>query len=281
MGSARVVLLFAVLIGILMLIGSLFGTSGIIMAFGLAIVINVVSYFYSDKIVLKMYGAKIVSEKEYPELYSVVEKLAKKANVPMPKVAVMQSATPNAFATGRNKNNAVVCATTGILDTLSKDELEGVFSHELSHITNRDILVGTMAATIAGAIAMVGRFAWYASMGQNRGRQGGNSGLLFLIGIVVAPLAAALVQMAISRQREYGADKSGATLSGKPMALASALQKISGAVKRNPMKGGNPATAHLFIVNPFSAGALISLFSTHPPVEKRIEKLKNIANEMQ
>src|SRR3989344_7465862 len=165
MGSMRIVLLFAVLIGIFMLIGSFFGFYGIIGAFAFAVLINAISYFYSDKIVLHMYGAKEVSASDYPELHHIVEKLAKKANIPKPKVAVMNSPTPNAFATGRKPKNALVCATTGILNLLSKEELEGGFVHEISHVTNRDILVGTMAATIAGAIAMVGRFAWFASMG--------------------------------------------------------------------------------------------------------------------
>jgi heat shock protein HtpX len=261
-----------------MLIGSFFGFYGLMSALVFAVLLNVVSYFYSDKIVLRMYGAKIVSEKEYPELHSVVEKLAKKAKIPKPKVAVMQSATPNAFATGRNTSNALVCATTGLMDLLSKDELEGVFSHEISHVTNRDILVGTIAATIAGAIAMVARFAWFASAG-HRDRGGGNA-LMFIIAIIIAPLAAALVQMAISRQREYGADHTGALLSGKPLSLATALQKISNGVKHHPLQGGNPATAHLFIVNPFSADSLIHLFSTHPPVVERIERLKKMDEEM-
>lgn len=277
MGSARIVLLFGVLIGIFMLIGSFFGFYGIVGALFFAVLINAISYFYSDKIVLHMYGAKEVSASEYPDLHHVVEKLAKKASIPKPKVAVMNSPTPNAFATGRNKNNALVCATTGIMNLLSKEELEGVFSHEISHVTNRDILVGTMAATIAGAIAMVGRFVWFAGAG-HRDRGGGNA-LMFLIALIVAPLAAMLVQLAITRQREYGADKSGALLSGKPLALASALEKISSGVKHHPMRG-NPATAHLFIINPFSGEALISLFSTHPPLKERVERLKKIANEM-
>ncbi len=279
MGSWRVALLFGLLIGIFMLIGSFFGTLGIIGALVFAGLLNVVSYFYSDKIVLYMYGAKEVSAKDYPELHHVVEKLAKKANIPKPKVAVMQSATPNAFATGRNTKNALVCATTGILNLLSKDELEGVFAHEISHVTNRDILVGTIAATIAGAIAMVGRFAWFASMGHSNQRGGGNA-LMFIIAIIVAPIAAMLVQLAITRQREYGADKTGALLSEKPLALASALQKISAGVRHHPLKNGNPATAHLFIINPFTAGTLISLFSTHPPVAERVERLKKIHEDM-
>ncbi len=272
MGSTRVVLLLGILIGIFLLVGSFFGTAGLIGALAFAVLLNVFSYFYSDKIVLKMYGAKEVSAREYPRLHKIVAELAEKAKIPKPRVAVMQSVTPNAFATGRNPKNALVCATTGILDTLNDDELEGVFAHEISHVTNRDILVGTMAATIAGAIALVGRFAFFA--GSGRGRQG--NALLFLVGIIVAPLAAALVQMAISRQREYGADHTGALLSKKPLSLASALQKISNGVKHHPLKGGNPATSHLFIVNPFSADSLVHLFSTHPPLEKRIEKLKSI-----
>ena len=279
MGSARVVLLFGILIGIFMLIGSFFGKIGIIGALIFAGLLNVVSYFYSDKIVLRMYGAKEVSAKDYPELHHVVEKLAKKANIPKPKVAVMNSPTPNAFATGRNTKNALVCATTGILKLLSKEELEGVFAHEISHVTNKDILVGTMAATIAGAIAMVGRFAWFASMGSRDSRGGGNA-LMFIIAIIVAPIAAMLVQLAITRQREYGADKTGALLSEKPLALASALQKISAGVRHHPLKNGNPATAHLFIVNPFTAGTLISLFSTHPPVAERVERLKKMNEDM-
>ncbi|HIK00260.1 TPA: M48 family metalloprotease [archaeon] len=272
MGSTRIVLLFGLLIGIFMLVGSFFGTYGIITALIFAALINVVSYFYSDKIVLAMYGAKEVSAHDYPKLHHVVERLAKKAKIPKPKVAVMQSATPNAFATGRNPKNAVVCATTGILNLLNENELEGVFAHEISHITNKDILVGTVAATIAGAIALIGRFAYFAGSSRDRG---GNA-LMFLIFIIVAPLAAALVRMAISRQREYGADYSGAILSEKPLALASALQKISAGVKHHPLKSGSPATSHLFIVNPFAGESLIHLFLTHPPLEKRIERLKSI-----
>ena len=280
MGSTRVVLLFGLLIGLFMLIGSFFGKAGIIFALVFAGLLNVVSYFYSDKIVLYMYRAKEVSAKDYPELHHVVEKLAKKANIPKPKVAVMNSATPNAFATGRNTKNALVCATTGILNLLNKDELEGVFSHEISHVTNHDILVGTMAATIAGAIAMVGRFAWFASVGGHRDSRGGGNALMFIIAIIVAPIAAMLVQLAITRQREFGADKSGALLSEKPLALASALEKISSGVKHHPLQNGNPATAHLFIVNPFTAGTLLSLFSTHPPLKDRVERLKKMNEDM-
>ena len=265
--------------------GLLGGRSGMIMAFVLALIMNLVSYWFSDKIVLAMYRARPVTEADAPELVGAVRHLSQLADIPMPKVYVIPSEVPNAFATGRSPNHAAVAATEGILRMLNQDELIGVISHELSHVRNRDILISSIAAAVAGAIYMLIDMARWGMVfgGNSRDRERGNGAIqlvAFLVISIVAPIAAMLIQMAISRSREYQADESGARLCRKPLALASALEKISAIAARNPMEGANPATAHLFIVNPLSARGLVNLFSTHPPVERRIEILQNLARRL-
>ncbi|MBF8257691.1 MAG: htpX-2 [Actinobacteria bacterium] len=270
-------LLLAVLTAIFLLIGdAVGGQNGMVMAFGLAVMMNFGTYWFSDKIVLRMYGAKVVTEAEAPQLHGVVRRLSLAAGLPMPKVYIIPTDSPNAFATGRNPQHAAVAVTEGILRLLSPDELEGVLAHEIAHVRNRDILVGTIAATLAGAVMMIARFAQFAAIFGGGGRDrdddgGGVLGMLFLA--IVAPLGAMLVQMAVSRSREYLADETGAKICGKPHSLARALEKISGYSKEVPMNA-TPATAHMFIVSPLTGGGVLSLFSTHPPVEKRVERLR-------
>jgi heat shock protein HtpX len=228
---------------------------------------NVVSYFWSDKLVLSSYGAQIVGPEQAPKLYRTVERVALKADVPMPKVAIIPMDTPNAFATGRNPERAVVAATEGLLHMLNDEELEGVIAHEMAHVRNRDILIMTVAATIVAAIAVFARIAfWQAIFNRNV-----NVWLLLLVA-VTAPIAALLVRAAISRNQEYRADATGASIMGKPWALAKALEKLERGVERYPIQSGSPATSHLFIVNPFKGG-FAGLFSTHPPTEKRVQRL--------
>ncbi|MDA8121280.1 MAG: zinc metalloprotease HtpX [Deltaproteobacteria bacterium] len=270
--------LLAVMTVMFLLVGeAVGGRNGMMMAFVIAVLMNFGSYWFSDKIVLRMYGAKEVTEAEAPQLHGVVRRLSLAAGLPMPKVYIMPTDSPNAFATGRNPQHAAVAVTEGIVRILSADELEGVLAHELAHVKNRDILVGTVAATLAGAVMMLARFAQFAAIfgggGRDRDEEGGGGilGLLFMA--IVAPLGAMLVQMAVSRSREYLADETGAKVCGKPMSLARALEKISGASRAVPM-GASPATAHMFIVSPLTGGGMLSLFSTHPPVEKRVERLR-------
>lgn len=264
--------------------GALGGRQGMIFAFGMAMLMNLGAYWFSDKIVLAMYRARPVTEGEHPELVGAVRHLSQLADIPMPKVYIIPSELPNAFATGRSPNHAVVAATEGILRVLNQDELIGVMAHELSHVRNRDMLIGTIAAAIAGAIYfLIDMARWSLMFGGGRDRENRGGGLqivAFLLISILAPLIAMLVQMAISRSREYQADDSGARLCRKPLALASALEKIHHLAARSPMQGANPATAHLFIVNPLSAQGLMHLFSTHPPVEKRVEILHSIAREI-
>jgi heat shock protein HtpX len=273
--------LLAVLTVLFLLIGqAVGGRGGMVIAFGMAVVMNVGSYWFSDSIVLRMYGAREVPESEAPRLHAIVHRLATAAGIPMPKVCVIPGDSPNAFATGRNPEHAAVAATEGILRMLPEDELEAVLAHELGHVRNRDILIGTVAATLAGAIMMIARMAQFAAIfgGGSRDRDdegGGVLGMLFMA--IVAPLGAMLVQMAVSRSREYLADATGAQLCGNPLALARALQRISGAAEGVPLEGAGPATAHLFIVNPLSAGGIAGLFSTHPPVEERVARLRAMA----
>jgi heat shock protein HtpX len=251
-----------------------------VMAFGLAVLMNFGAYWFSDKIVLRMYGAKEVSEAEAPQLHGVVRRLSLAAGLPMPKVYLIPTDSPNAFATGRNPEHAAVAVTEGILRMLSPDELEGVLAHEMAHVRNRDILVGTMAATLAGAVMMLARFAQFAAIfgggGRDRDEEGGGGivGMLFMA--IVAPIGAMLIQMAVSRSREYLADETGAKFCGKPLSLARALEKISGISREVPMDA-TPATAHMFIVSPLTGKGVLSLFSTHPPVEKRVERLRSLA----
>ncbi|CAN5217619.1 zinc metalloprotease HtpX [soil metagenome] len=264
-------LLMAVLTGALVLVGGYFGgEGGALTALVFAGAMNFVSYFFSDKIVLKMHGARAVTREEAPELYAAVENLSRRAGLPMPRVAVIPKEQPNAFATGRNPKHAVVAATQGILRILDRDELEGVMAHELAHVKNRDILIASVAATLAGAIMMVARFGLFFG-GRDRDR-GPAGGVLAILVVILAPIAAFMIQAAISRSREFAADEGGAEISGKPRALASALRKLEAAAKQVPMEG-NPATAHMFIVHPFRAGGLTKLFSTHPPTEERVERL--------
>jgi len=257
------------------------GQSGMIIAFVIAGGMNFFSYWYSDKIILKMYRAKKVSETENPALYGMVRRLAQKANMPMPKVYIIPSEGPNAFATGRNPQNATVAATEGIMRLLSEEELEGVMAHELAHVQNRDTLISTIAATIAGAISMLGSMLQWAAIfgGGNREDEEGGGGMLGGLAMAfIAPMAAMLIQMAVSRSREYMADAAGARICGNPMALASALRKLQLGIQAAPMPEATPATSHMFIVNPLTGGSMLKLFSTHPPMEERVARLEAMAS---
>lgn len=250
------------------------GRGGMVMAFAFAVLMNAGAYWFSDKIVLKMYRAQEVSEAEAPELHAIVHRLATAASVPMPKVYILPSDSPNAFATGRNPQHAAVAVTRGIMRILSPDELEGVLGHEMAHVKNRDILIGTVAATLAGAVMMLARFAQFAAIfGGGRDREGGGGGIGLIAMAILAPIGAMLVQMAVSRSREYQADASGARFCGRPESLARALEKIAGTSKQIPLES-TPATAHMFIMSPLSGRGMASLFSTHPPMEKRVERLR-------
>ncbi|MDP3098520.1 MAG: zinc metalloprotease HtpX [Syntrophales bacterium] len=280
MNTIKTGLLLGALTGLLMLIGGWFGgQQGVVIAFIFAMVMNFGSYWFSDKIVLRMYNAQAVSENEAPELYATVKNLALKASMPMPRVYIIPGDTPNAFATGRNEQHAVIAVTEGILRILGRDELEGVIAHELTHIRNRDILIGSIAATLAGAIVMLAHMAQWAAMFGGASRdddEGGGSNIVGLILMaVLAPIAASLIQMAISRSREYLADAGGAKISGKPYGLAGALEKLSRASQTIPMEA-NPSTAHMFIVNPLTGRSLMNLFSTHPPIDERIARLRSM-----
>lgn len=258
------------------------GRSGMVMAFVMALGMNVFSYWFSDKIVLKMYGAQEIGEQDHPAFYGMVRRLAQRAGLPMPKVYIIPSQSPNAFATGRNPQHAAVAATEGVLRILSLEELEGVMAHELAHVKNRDILIGTIAAVFAGAISMIGNMLqWGAMFGAGRSDDDDGGGIGGLVGTIamaiIAPIAAMLIQMAVSRSREYLADASGAEICGRPLALASALRKLQMASQALPMHEARPATAHMFIVNPLTGGGIASLFSTHPPMEERIARLEEMA----
>ncbi|MCX7817432.1 MAG: zinc metalloprotease HtpX [Syntrophales bacterium] len=278
MNSLRTALLLGALTGLLIIIGGVVGgKNGVIIAFIFATIMNFGAYWFSDRIVLSMYDAQEVSEVEAPELYDIVRTLALRAGLPMPRVYIIPSDTPNAFATGRNPQHAVVAVTEGILRLLNREELEGVIGHELTHIKNLDILIGSIAATIAGAIVMLANMAQWAAIfgGMSRSDEdehpGGIIGLILTA--ILAPIAATIIQMAISRSREYMADEGGARITGKPYALASALEKLAYASQVNPMNA-NPSTAHMFIVNPLTGRSLMHLFSTHPPIEERIARLR-------
>jgi len=257
--------------------GALGGKQGMTMAFVFALMMNFIAYWFSDKIVLRMYRAKQVSEAEAPELYGIVRRLVQKAEMPMPKVYMINEDQPNAFATGRNPKHAAVAVTTGIMRILSHEELQGVIGHELAHVRHRDILVSTIAATIAGAISYLAQMAQWAMIFGHRGddEEGGNP-IAALVMMIVGPIAALIVQMAISRSREYAADEGGARLAGNPRFLAGALRKLHLASQKIPMHA-NPATSHMFIVNPLSGGGLLKLFSTHPPIEERIARLESMS----
>ncbi|SFM58233.1 zinc metalloprotease HtpX [Methanolobus profundi] len=278
----KTTLLLASLTGLLVIVGQLLGgTSGMIIAFLFAIVMNFGSYWYSDKIVLKMYHAQEVTATEAPQLYGIVQKLAMRANLPMPKVYIVNTSMPNAFATGRDPQHAAVAATTGILELLSEEELEGVLAHEMAHVKNRDTLISAVAATIAGVITMIATWVkWAAIFGGLGGRDdnGTNNIVGFLALAIVAPLAATIIQLAISRSREFAADEEGARISQKPWALASALEKLEyGSTHYRQRRGDvqpSQTTAHMFIVNPLKGSTLMNLFRTHPVTEERIKRLR-------
>jgi heat shock protein HtpX len=274
------------LTAILMFVGgAVAGQQGMLIALLFAGVMNFITYWFSDKIVLKAYHAVEVSPEQYPQLYAIVNTLAQKANLPTPKIYITQSNNPNAFATGRSPNHAAVCVTTGILQILDANELSGVLGHELTHIKNRDILTGTIVATMVGAISYLAWMAQWSAIfggfGNTAGsRKNGNIAALIIVA-VLTPIMATIIQLAISRQREYAADKGGALLSGKPIYLANALRKLELVNNAAPMPttAMSQTTAHMFIVNPFRGGAFKTLFSTHPPTEKRIEKLESLLKE--
>jgi len=281
MGSIfKTTILLGALTGLLMLIGGLVGgRHGVQIALIFAVAMNFFSYWFSDKMVLAAYHAQPIDASSAPEVFAIVQELALQAHIPMPRLYMIDSDTPNAFATGRNPNHAAVAVTRGIMRICSRDELKGVLAHELSHVINRDILTSSIAATLAGAVMMLGTMArWGAIFGGFGGRdedeRGGFVGLL--VAAILAPIAASLIQLAISRTREYQADASGARLSHNPLYLANALRKLEAANERMPLDAG-PATAHLFIVNPLSAQGLTRLFSTHPPIEERIRRLEQMA----
>lgn len=282
MNYLRTTLLLAFLTGLFVVIGFFIGgQQGMIIAFLIAAGMNVFAYWNSDKMVLRMHGAQKVDARSAPEYYDIVRQLAANAQLPMPKVYIIHADQPNAFATGRNPENAAVAATTGLLDTLTREEVAGVMAHELAHIKNRDTLIMTVAATIGGAISMLANFGMMFG-----GSRDNNSNSIGIIGtlamLILAPLAAMLIQMAISRSREYAADRMGAEICQRPLWLASALEKISSAARRIPMQRAeaNPATAHMFIINPLSGARLDNLFSTHPNTRNRIEALVAMSREM-
>ncbi|MCK4386164.1 MAG: zinc metalloprotease HtpX [candidate division Zixibacteria bacterium] len=281
MNTLKTTFLLTLLTLLLVFVGQMLGgNSGMVVALIFAAIMNLTTYWFSDKIVLAMYRAKPIEESDNPGLYNLIRRTATKAGLPMPKVYVIPTQTPNAFATGRNPKHAAVAVTSGILKILNEDELEGVISHEMAHVKNRDILTGSIVATLAGAISMLAFMArWAAIFGGFGGRdsEGRGGGLGLLIMAIVAPLAALLIQMAISRSREYAADQTGAKISHKPLSLANALRKLEYAGRRIPLKA-NPSTAHLFIVNPLSGKGMASLFSTHPPVEERVARLEKMAH---
>lgn len=274
MNTVKTTLLLAILTAIFIVIGNLVGgQSGMIIALIIAALMNFISYWFSDKIVLAMYRAKPVTRDEAKDIYRIVEDLTQREGLPMPKIYVIPNDSPNAFATGRDPNHAAVAVTEGLLDLMSYEEVQGVIAHELSHVKHRDTLIGTIAATLAGAIMMLANMArWGAFLYGGRDENGRNNIISLLVLAVLAPLAAMLIQMAISRSREYKADEGAARMTGNPNGLASALRKLGEVSKRRPMVASNN-TAHLFIVQPFSGQAFLSLFSTHPPIEERVKRL--------
>ncbi|MEM3402624.1 MAG: zinc metalloprotease HtpX [Candidatus Hadarchaeales archaeon] len=280
-GLSRTALLMGVLTGLLMLVGWIVGyVTGIgieyslTAALAMAILLNLFMYFFADRWVLAMYRAKVVSPAEEPRLHKIVERLSAIAKIPKPRVAVVPIDTPTAFATGRSPSHSVVAVTKGALELLNDEELEGVLGHELAHIKNRDMLINTLAAMIGAAITYALYFSYFAP---RRSERDSGAGIIALLAFLLVPFAAMLVRLAISRGREYEADRGGANISGKPLALASALKKLESAAKARPLASGNPSTSHLFIVNPFRGVKLLSLFSTHPPPEERIRRLEMMA----
>jgi heat shock protein HtpX len=280
--TMKTTFLLALMTVLIILIGrALGGQQGMVLAFVLAGVMNLGSYWFSDKIVLRMYQAREIGPQEHPGIHQMVAELAQNAGIPKPRVYIIEDDSPNAFATGRNPQHAVVAVTTGIMRILSREELRGVLAHELGHVKNRDILIGSIAATMAGAIMMIANMARFAAIfggGRSSNEEGGGGGGIIgmLVLTIVAPIAAMLIQMAISRSREYLADASGAQFSQSPLSLASALEKLQRASQQIPMADAKPATAHMFIVNPLSGRSLMNLFSTHPPIEERIARLRGM-----
>jgi heat shock protein HtpX len=274
----RTTVLLAALTVLIIFFGkALGGTQGMVIAFLFAMVMNLGSYWFSDKIVLAMYRAQELTESEAPEIHRIVAELAQQAQIPKPRVYLIPSESPNAFATGRNPEHAVVAVTQGIVRLLKPEELRGVLAHELGHVKNRDILIGSIAATMAGAIMLIADMARFAAIfggGSRDNEEGGGNIISLIVMSIVGPLAAMLIQMAISRSREYIADETGARLCGNPLSLASALEKLHHGVQKVPMQQAKPATENMFIVNPLTGGGLLSLFSTHPPIEERIRRLQ-------
>jgi heat shock protein HtpX len=275
------VLLAALTVLIIFFGRALGGTQGMVIAFLFAMVMNLGSYWFSDKIVLAMYRAQELSQSEAPEVHQIVTELAQQAQIPKPRIYLIPSESPNAFATGRNPEHAVVAVTQGIVRLLKPEELRGVLAHELGHVRNRDILIGSIAATLAGAIMLIADIARFGAIfggfSRNDNEGGGGNILSLIVMSIVGPLAAVLIQMAISRSREYIADETGARLCGNPLSLASALEKLHRGAQKIPMQNAKPATENMFIVSPFTGGGLVSLFSTHPPIEERIRRLQAMA----
>jgi heat shock protein HtpX len=275
--NTKTAIFLALLFGLMLLIGAQFGTRGLVMAFIVGLMTNVVAFFFSDRIAIAAMRGQAVDERSAPDLITMVRRLADNAHLPMPRVYVCPQEAPNAFATGRNPRHAAVAVTKGALQLLTYEELEGVIGHELTHVKNRDTLISTVAATIAGAINALGWFAYMGGMGGSRDREGGNP-LIMLAMLLLAPIAAALIQMAISRSREYVADAGGASIAGTPLGLIAALQKLDAYSRRIPLQGANPAQNHMFIIQPLGGrGGFTRLFSTHPPTEERIAKLRELA----
>ena len=283
MNQIKTLILLATLTALLLFVGqALAGRGGFMIALMFAGVMNFAAYWWSDKFVLRMYGAQEIDQAQAPDLFALVRGLAQRSQIPMPRVYLIPQETPNAFATGRNPQHAAVAVTEGIMRLLDRDELAAVLAHELGHVQNRDTLIMTVAATLAGALSHLANMAMWGAMlggGSSRDEEGSSNPLAGLLGIILAPLAATLIQMAISRSREFAADEHGARLSGDPLALASALRKIEAWSQRIPMTAGSPATAHLFIINPFSGGGLVRLFSTHPSTEERVARLQAMARQ--
>lgn len=281
MNTFKTTLLMLALIILFVVVGNFIGgKEGMIWAFMMAVMMNGIAYWFSDKIILMIYRAQEIKEEQYPQIFSIIRELVSKMNLPMPKVYIINTPTPNAFATGRDPKHSAVALTTGIMNILDERELKGVIAHELSHIKNRDTLISVVAATIAGAIFTLARMAQWALMFGGNRRDNRNSSPLQAVGlllvVILAPIAAMIIQLAISRSREYEADRTAAINSGDPLSLASALRKLHETVQRIPLQNANPTTSHMFIVNPLKGEGVLTLFSTHPPISERIKKLEEL-----